>query len=396
MLLKRNWVLGFFVAALLLAACGGTQGASGFQLPSTSGGTSSPAAGQDTPPALTPVGSMLSGRFEWIRQCTLNQDGTTPYALVNKKQDIVAMDNGWVLPDTGELFSLQANNPQRYLCTQRVIEQAKARQARVYLSLQVDSGYWSVADVEAYEQRVVDAAKQGDYSPLKSIIGLVRKEGYDGLIVDFEVLHTASLFTSYCNVLAKVMQGLGKPLGIALIHKFSGDGLEQVNGFQDWKALGAVAHFLIIMAMDEYQGKAGHNPLVTTRWLKSIWQYARSTLPVDKIAWELAGYCWLWYKDEYGMFKSRVVLDAQSCSYTNVFEARRSPSYQHENADGTLASYTAGNYPYELADPQVTAMFTFLRQQTGSCLVGSYYYLKEENKDLEVELDKTSNVFCGF
>lgn len=347
--------------------------------------------------AARPSTSSFTGKFSWLSHCRVDESGKTPLDTLSQEYtgNIAIIGDGWVLPhlggsDLGQLYDLSTNGQSAQAqCIQKVHDLARERGLKTFLTITIawdeaEKDGWSRQSIIGYEEQAINRP-----ALLQPIV--TKAKTYDGVIADIEVGATdhPDLYTHYCEALKKALGDV--PLGIALIHKYPGDNRTKLNGFQDWQALGNIAAFTIIMALDQ-EGDATNQPIVTSQWLEHIYHYAQKMLSPEKIMWELAGYCHLWGGTNAKQW---------NCGFDDVLEIRKKIADKTytvitKNDDATLVQYSdEKGIRYSLADPRPVEMFASLRKLTGQCLTGSYYALEYEDKNHTLStLLKQSGVFC--
>jgi hypothetical protein len=376
------WLI--FVCLLLMSACGTTT---------------DQAEKHETPTgqAEKQSASAFTGKFSWISKCKVSLEGKTPLDTLSQEYsgNIAIIGDGWLLPhlggsDLGQIYNLSANGQNAEAqCIQNVRDTAHERSLKTFLTITIawdesEANGWSRQSIIGYEEQAIK-----NPALLQPIV--TKAKTYDGVIADIEVGATDNpgLYTHYCETLKKALGDV--PLGIALIHKYPGDNRTSLNGFQDWQALGNIAAFTIIMALDQ-EGDAANQPIVTSKWLQQIYNYAWATLSPEKIMWELAGYCHVWGGNNNKLW---------NCSYDDVLDIRskianKTYTMITENDDATLINYRdERGVTYYFADPRTVEMFAALKKLTGRCITGSYYSVEYEDKNHTLStMLKQAGVFC--
>lgn len=380
----KRFVWLIFVYLLLTSSCGATTDQ-----------TEKP--GTPTGQAKNQITSYFTGKFSWISKCHVDSEGKTPLDTLSPEYtgNIAIIGDAWVLPhlggsDLGQLYDLSANGQSSEAqCIQKVRDTAHERNLKTFLTITIA---WDEAEINGWSRQSIIGYEEQAIQNLALFQPIVTKaKAYDGVIVDVEVGATdnPNLYTQYCEALKKALGNV--PLGIALIHKYPGDNFTSLNGFQDWSALGNIATFVIIMALDQ-EGDAANQPIVTSKWLQQIYNYAQTTLSPEKVMWELAGYCHIWGGNSNKIW---------NCGYDDVLDIRskianKTYTVITENDDATLVNYRDENgVSYYFADPRTVEMYTALRKLTGRCITGSYYSLEYEDKNHTLStLLNQAGVFC--
>lgn len=115
---------------------------------------------------------------------------------------------------------------------------------------------------------------------------LVRlSDGFDGIEIDYESmrLENRTDFSAFISLLAGALHARGKTLSVVVEPKTS-DVLKHKAGAIDWKAVGAAADGVKVMAylFHAPSGKAG--PIAPKEWVAAVARFALTQIPRDKLS----------------------------------------------------------------------------------------------------------------
>lgn len=115
-------------------------------------------------------------------------------------------------------------------------------------------------------------------------------EGFDGVQIDFEMLHRedAELFFDFLAELRKVLPA-GQELSIALPAR-----TKLVAGPYDYTRIAPLVDRVIVMAYDEHWSTSAPGPVASLPWCAAVADYARSVIPAEKIVMGLPLYGRAW------------------------------------------------------------------------------------------------------
>lgn len=132
---------------------------------------------------------------------------------------------------------------------------------------------------------------------VEKMVGIVNKQNYDGLDIDFEGLKLPNKqnFISLLSLLATELHKHNKFLTVAVQAKTSDPGPWETVQAQDWKAIAAVVDRFRIMAYDEhYSGSVTPGAIASKPWLEAIMNFAKTQVPEEKliVGMPMYGYNW--------------------------------------------------------------------------------------------------------
>ncbi|MFR9728209.1 glycosyl hydrolase family 18 protein [Saccharopolyspora sp. MS10] len=132
---------------------------------------------------------------------------------------------------------------------------------------------------------------------VREIVALVEREDYEGIDIDYENLRGADreVFSAFVTELGAALHERGKTLSVAVFAKASDAGYDERNQAQDYVAIGRSADQVRLMGYDYHWGTSGPGPVAPIGWVREVVQYAKSTIPAERIVLgvPLYGYDWV-------------------------------------------------------------------------------------------------------
>ncbi|MCA1835974.1 MAG: peptidoglycan hydrolase [Actinobacteria bacterium] len=132
---------------------------------------------------------------------------------------------------------------------------------------------------------------------INDIVALVQRENYDGIDLDYEDLPATDrkAFSTFVTRLADALHDKNKTLTIAVFAKTDEAGEDQRNAGQDYKAIGAAADEVRVMAYDYHWSESTPGPVAPMPWVRDVLTYAKTQMPADKIVLGIpvSGYDWV-------------------------------------------------------------------------------------------------------
>lgn len=129
-----------------------------------------------------------------------------------------------------------------------------------------------------------------------AIVGMVRREGYAGVDIDYEDLHSSDrmAFSEFITKLSAALHADGRVLSVAVFAKTTDAGYDQRNVAQDYAAIGRAADQVRVMAYDYHWTTSPPGPIAPIDWVRAVLEYAKSQIPASKIVLgiPLYGYDW--------------------------------------------------------------------------------------------------------
>ncbi|HTZ93314.1 MAG TPA: glycosyl hydrolase family 18 protein [Streptosporangiaceae bacterium] len=129
-----------------------------------------------------------------------------------------------------------------------------------------------------------------------AIVGLVQREKYAGIDIDYEELHAGDrqAFTQFATDLAAALHAHGKVLSIAVFPQTAAPAPGQPSAAQDYAALGRVADQVRVMAYNYHWANSAPGATAPIAWVRAVMRYATSQMPASKVVLgvPLFGYDW--------------------------------------------------------------------------------------------------------
>ena len=131
----------------------------------------------------------------------------------------------------------------------------------------------------------------------ETLTQLVVQNAFAGIDLDYENLAatTRANFTTFVQLLASKLHAAGKKLSVTVDAKTSDSDNWSGPAGEDWRAIGAAADSVKIMAYDNHWNGSVAGPIAPIDWLNNVATYAESAIPAQKIIIGLPwyGYDWL-------------------------------------------------------------------------------------------------------
>lgn len=129
---------------------------------------------------------------------------------------------------------------------------------------------------------------------VSALAAKAKTQGYDGLLVDFELLPPSQRahLTSFVQDLSSVLHKEGKKVAVAVFPKINVP--YSVNGVYDYKALGKAADAVIVMTYDRHDNTAPPGPVAPLNWVAKNARHAATLIPKDKLYLGVATYGYDW------------------------------------------------------------------------------------------------------
>ncbi len=129
------------------------------------------------------------------------------------------------------------------------------------------------------------------------------RDGYLGFQFDFENIHFTyqDRFSAFFREAAQAFHRQGLRLTLAVVGKYADDrnavspgGFDNWSGVYDYRALGADADFVSIMAYPQHGGFSGPGPLAGIPWVTKVVQYTTERMPAKKVSLGVPLYGFKW------------------------------------------------------------------------------------------------------
>lgn len=167
----------------------------------------------------------------------------------------------------------------------------------------------------------------------------------DGLDIDFERLLAAdrAAFTAFIRELAEALHRRGKTLSVTVQPK-TNDAVQNGAGAIDWRAVGAAADWVTIMAYYEHWETSAPGPAASRRWLARVANFAVSQVAPKKLRIALSMTGFDWPKDAAGN-----ALPGRAIEYpAAVALARQHGGTVNHTPDGAQILYRAAGVDHEI------------------------------------------------
>jgi spore germination protein YaaH len=130
----------------------------------------------------------------------------------------------------------------------------------------------------------------------EALTQLVVQNAYEGIDIDYESMNAAARpnFTLFVQLLAQKLHGAGKKLSVTVSAKTSDADNWSGPAGEDWRAIGAAADTVKIMAYDNHWDGSAAGAIAPLNWLDNIATYAEATMPAQKIIMGLPWYGYDW------------------------------------------------------------------------------------------------------
>jgi len=154
-------------------------------------------------------------------------------------------------------------------------------------TIEGNAAYSAITD--KYRKKLVD-----------NIVNEIKRSGYDGVNVDLEGIPPAG--KKYYNALLEDLRnqlGQSKLLTVAVPAKTSDNG-STWNGAYDYKTIGRLADYVVIMSYDEHWGGGPPGPVASIPWVTKVLDYSTKVIPPHKILMGIAAYGYDWPSGQKG------------------------------------------------------------------------------------------------
>jgi spore germination protein len=153
------------------------------------------------------------------------------------------------------------------------------------------AGRW---DGELVAWLVTDPQRRGSH--IAAIVDLVSSRGWPGIDIDYESLPAASRsdYSTFITELADALHALPARLSVTVHAKTSEPGSWHGAQAQDWRAIGAAADEVRVMAYDYSTAASPPGPIAPLSWVDQVLELATEEVPLDRIALGLPTYGYDW------------------------------------------------------------------------------------------------------
>jgi spore germination protein YaaH len=130
----------------------------------------------------------------------------------------------------------------------------------------------------------------------EALTQLVVQNAFAGIDIDYESMtgDARANFSAFIQLLATKLHGAGKTLSVTVHAKTSDGDNWRGPAAQDWRAIGAAADTVKIMAYDNHWDGSAAGAIAPLNWLDNIVTYAVATMPAQKVIMGLPWYGYDW------------------------------------------------------------------------------------------------------
>ncbi len=149
-----------------------------------------------------------------------------------------------------------------------------------------------------FDRRAAQSAisvKEHRNNLINNIVSRMDKYGYDGVNIDIEGLprHLREDFNAFIEQLSSQMKSRSKMLTLAVPAK-TGDAGNSWSGAYDYKTIGRLADYVVIMTYDEHWMEGPPGPVASLPWVTRVMDYAAGAMPPHKVLLGIACYGYDW------------------------------------------------------------------------------------------------------
>ncbi len=217
-----------------------------------------------------------------------------------------------------------------------------------------------------------------------TIESLVKRHGYDGVLIDFELLapYSRDDLSTFLNDLGKALHREGKGLGVAVFPKV---GITKDMSYPyDYPALGKVTDAVVIMAYDHHYQGGPPGPVAPLPWVRNNVNFALGHIRSERIYLGVAAYGYDWMSS--GQTNTVTTLQAQAL----LKKYGISPTWNAASQEYHF-SYTDGGVHHDVWYEDQRSFGQKLALAKASRLGGiALWELGGENPDIWTQLRHTS------
>jgi spore germination protein YaaH len=153
------------------------------------------------------------------------------------------------------------------------------------------NGHW---DGELIGHIVGDPTRRAAH--VQAIVELVRSGDWSGIDIDYESMPTSSrdAYSSFVADLAAALDGVPARLSVTVHAKTAEPGTWSGARAQDWRAIGAAADEVRVLAYDYASAESPPGPIAPAAWVDQVLRLATSLVPPDRIVLGLPTYGYDW------------------------------------------------------------------------------------------------------
>lgn len=131
-----------------------------------------------------------------------------------------------------------------------------------------------------------------------NIVAVAKIQRLSGINIDIENVppDQRANYTAFVQELSVLLKAEGMTLTLSIPAKTYDDKVSSWSGAFDYKALGAVADYVIPMAYDEHLPGYAAGPVASTAWVDRVAAFAASQIPPQKVLLGVPAYAYDWLK----------------------------------------------------------------------------------------------------
>ncbi|HOB43482.1 MAG TPA: glycosyl hydrolase family 18 protein [Bacillota bacterium] len=131
---------------------------------------------------------------------------------------------------------------------------------------------------------------------IRDIYDLVKKNGYDGVNIDFENVPPGDrrVLTQFMQELRSKLGPAGYKVTMSVPAKYKDSPSSAWIGAFDYYALGKVCDQIMLMTYDQHTSGTGPGPVASVQWVEKVIKYAMTQMPKKKILVGIAAYGYDW------------------------------------------------------------------------------------------------------
>ena len=230
----------------------------------------------------------------------------------------------------------------------------------------VTGGKWDYPAVARVLHNPALASQQID-----AIVGLVQRQGYAGIDIDYEELHPAdrAAFTHFVSQLADALHARGKVLSVAVFAQLAGQSSNARNTAQDYSALGKAADQVRIMGYNLHWANSAPGATAPIGWVKSVVRYASSQMPAAKVVLGIPLYGYNWPDGK---------SPAQTVSWLQALRLSRqhaAPAIYSKTSQAPYFSYATGGKTHTVWFENAASSRSKFEAVQGAGIAGAYLWM---------------------
>lgn len=184
--------------------------------------------------------------------------------------------------------------------------------------------------------------EQARQNLINNIVIMLAQHGYSGVNIDFENIKRSDkdYYTTFISELKGTLTKYGYLTTVSVAAKTSDVYTSSWNYAFDYKRLGELADYVMIMAYDEHYKSSMPGPIASINWVRDILDYAQKQIPTQKIILGLALYGYDWQNSTGQAVPAKNVANLAKNNNVNI--------KWDENSKTPYFSYIKGNVYHEV------------------------------------------------